>query len=166
MRKSSAAMMTPRTIHPPIGVPPGFDAHTRIPWKPQRTVRCVLRRRNGMLDPRIEKLASVLVHYSLQIRRNDLFRIAGPSLATPLIRAAYTEALAAGAHPYVRGSLEGLGEIFYRKAADEQVRVVSELDRAGIQQVDATVAVGGRGDKRDLTGVQPQRLASRRGAGG
>src|SRR2546428_8698531 len=117
-----------------------------------------------MLDPRIEKLASVLVHYSLQIRRNDLFRIAGPSLATPLIRAAYTEALAAGAHPYVRVSLEGLEEIFYRKAADEQLRFVSELDRAEVEQVDATLAIGGRWNTRDLTGVQPQRLASRREA--
>src|SRR3989442_1973984 len=118
-----------------------------------------------MLDPRIEKLAGVLVHYSLQIRRNDLFRIAGLSLGTPLIRAAYTEALAAGANPYVRVSVEGLEEIFYRKAADEQLRFVSELDRAEIEQVDATLAIGGRWNTRDLTGVQPQRLASRREAG-
>src|SRR2546430_16143008 len=117
-----------------------------------------------MLDPRIENLASVLVHYSLQIRRNDLFRIAGPSLATPLIRAAYTEALAAGANPYVRVSVEGLEEIFYRKAADEELRFVSELDRGEIEQVDATLAIGGRWNKRDLTGVQPQRLVSRRQA--
>src|SRR3989442_5655757 len=117
-----------------------------------------------MLDPRIEKLARVLVHYSLQIRRNDLFRIAGPSLATQLIRAAYAEALAAGDNPYVRVSLEGLEEISYRQAADEQLRFVSELDRAEIEQVDATLGIGGRWNTRDLTGVQPQRLASRREA--
>src|SRR2546428_14095353 len=116
-----------------------------------------------MLDPRIEKLARVLVHYSLQIRRNDLFRIAGPSLATPLIRAAYAEALAAGANPYVRGSLEGLEEIFYRQAADEQLRFVSELDRAEIEQGDGTLGMGGRGDTRDITGGEPQGLAGRRG---
>jgi aminopeptidase len=117
-----------------------------------------------MLDPRIEKLARVLVHYSLQIRRNDLFRIAGPSLATPLIRAVYTEGLAAGANPYVRISLEGLEEVFYRHATDEQLRFVSELDRAEIEQVNATLGIGGRWNTRDLTGVQPQRLASRREA--
>src|SRR5207249_5938590 len=97
-----------------------------------------------MVDPRIEKLASVLVHYSLQIRRNDLFRIAGPSLATPLVRAVYAEALAAGANPYVRVSLEGLEELFYRKATDEQLRFVSDLDREEIEQVDATLGIGGR----------------------
>src|SRR2546428_12228190 len=112
-----------------------------------------------MLDPRIENLAMLWVHYPLQIRRNDLFRIAGPSLATRLIRAAYTEALAAGAHPYVRVSLEGLEEIFYRKAADEQLRFVSELDRAEVEQVDATLAIGGPGDTPELTNRQPQRLA-------
>ena len=117
-----------------------------------------------MVDPRIEKLASVLVHYSLQIRRNDLFRIAGPSLATPLIRAVYAEALAAGANPYVRVSLEGLEELFYRKATDEQLRFVSNLDREEIEQVDATLGIGGRWNTRDLTGVLPQRLATRREA--
>ena len=117
-----------------------------------------------MVDPRIEKLASVLVHYSLQIRRNDLFRIAGPSLATPLIRAVYAEALAAGANPYVRVSLEGLEELFYRKATDEQLRFVSNLDREEIEQVDATLGIGGRWNTRDLTGVPPQRLATRREA--
>src|SRR2546428_3477831 len=117
-----------------------------------------------MLDPRTEKLAGVLVHYPLRIRRSDFFRIAGPSLATPLIRAAYGEALAAGANPYVRVSLEGLEEIFYRQATDEQLRFVSELDRAEIEQVDATLGIGGRWNTRDPTGVQPQRLASRREA--
>ena len=112
-----------------------------------------------MVDPRIEKLAKVLVHYSLRIRRNDLFRITGPSLATPLVRAVYAEALAAGANPYVRVSLEGLEELFYRKATDEQLRFVSDLDREEIEQVDATLGIGGRWNTRDLTGVPPQRLA-------
>src|SRR5207247_1963194 len=103
-----------------------------------------LKRRYGMVDPRIEKLAKVLVHYSLRIRRNDLFRITGPSLATPLVRAVYAEALAAGANPYVRVSLEGLEELFYRKATDEQLRFVSDLDREEIEQVDATLGMGGR----------------------
>src|SRR5438552_18727867 len=68
-----------------------------------------LKRRYGMVDPRIEKLAKVLVHYSLQIRRNDLFRITGPSMATPLVRAVYAEAQAAGANLYVRAHHAGLG---------------------------------------------------------
>src|SRR5438309_9700311 len=114
-----------------------------------------------MVDPRIEKLASVLVHYSQRIRRSDLFRIAGPSLATPLIRAVYAEALAAGANPDVRVSLEGLEGLFYRKPTDEQLRFVSDLDREEIEQVDATLGIGGGWNTRDRTGVPRQRLVIR-----
>src|SRR2546426_12644865 len=112
MRKSSAAMMTPRTIHPPIGVPPGFDAHTRIPWKPQRTARCVLRRRNGLLDPRIEKLARVLVDYSLQIRRSAFLRLGGTLLKRALVCAEFREAISAGSNPYRQVCLAGLVRYF------------------------------------------------------
>jgi len=117
-----------------------------------------------MTDPRIEKMARVLVHYSLAIRPRDLVRIAGPALATPLLRAAYAEALAAGANPYVRISGEGFEEVFYKKASDEQLRFVSELDRLEIEQVNATLAVGGRWNSRELTSIDPRRLAIRREA--
>ncbi len=117
-----------------------------------------------MIDPRIEKLAKVLVHYSLKIHRHDLFRIAGPALATPLLRAAYAEALFAGANAYVRLSGEGLEETLYRTASDEQLRFVSELDRIETEQIDATLGVGARWNTRELTGIDPRRLAMRREA--
>ena len=82
-----------------------------------------------MVDPRIAKLAKVLVHYSLKIRPDDLFRISGPALAAPLIGEVYREALAAGAHPFVRVSLEGLEEIYFKGASDEQLRFISGLQR-------------------------------------
>lgn len=119
-----------------------------------------------MPDPRIEKLAKVLVHYSLKIQRGDLFRISGPSLATPLIRAAFAEGLAAGANPYMRISGEGLEETFYRAASDEQLRYVSALDRMEIEQINATLAIGGRWNTREMTGIEPRRLAVRREATG
>jgi aminopeptidase len=117
-----------------------------------------------MTDPRVEKLAKVLVHYSLKIKRNDLFRISGPSLAAPLIRAAFAEALAVGANPYVRASLDGMEELFYRAASDNQLRFVSELDTMEVERVDATLGVLGRWNTRDLTGIEPRRLAMRREA--
>jgi aminopeptidase len=117
-----------------------------------------------MTDPRVKKLAKVLVHYSLRIHRHDLFRIFGPALATPLIRAVYAEAMAAGANPYLRVSLEGLEETFYRTASEDQLRFISDLDRQEIEQVRAVLGIGGRWNTRNLTGVDPRRLAMRREA--
>jgi len=46
-----------------------------------------------MRDPRIDKLAEVLVNYSVCVRRDDQVRIGGSVVAMPLIRAIYREAL-------------------------------------------------------------------------
>jgi aminopeptidase len=117
-----------------------------------------------MSDPRLDKLAKILVHYSLKIRPRDLFRIAGPSLAMPLLRAIYDEALTAGAYPYVRISGEGLEELFYRKASDDQLRFVSDLDRQEVEQMNATIGILGKWNTREFTGIPPKRLATRREA--
>ncbi len=116
------------------------------------------------MDPRVQKMAEVLVHYSLRIRRGDLFRIAGPALAAPLIRAVYGEALRAGAHPYVRVSIDGLEETFYKQASDDQLRFVSDLDRQEVELITATLGISGRWNTRELSGVDPRRMAVRREA--
>ena len=46
-----------------------------------------------MKDPRVEKMAKVLVDYSLEIKKGDLFYIRGSQLAAPLIKEVYKEAL-------------------------------------------------------------------------
>src|SRR5439155_145431 len=110
-----------------------------------------------MVDPRIEKLASVLVHYSLQIRRNDLFRIAGPSLATPLIRAVYAEAQDAEMSlveyedfVFTAGLLHESDPVAaWERVRAEQARVAAALGRCATlafhgPDVDLTVSVAGR----------------------
>ena len=54
-----------------------------------------------MTDPRLEKLASVLVNYSLKIRPGDKLSIEAPDVAAPLVRAVYREALRAGASGFL-----------------------------------------------------------------
>lgn len=116
------------------------------------------------MDPRIEKLARVLVHYSLRIKPDDLFRISGPALATPLIAAVYKEGLAAGAHPFVRANLEGLEELYLKGASEDQLRFVSEIQRLETERVTASLGIWGEWNTREMTGVEPRRIALRREA--
>ncbi len=116
------------------------------------------------MDPRIEKLARVLIHYSLQVRRGQQLRIGGTALAASHIAAAYREALKAGAHPSVRVSVDGLEEAFYKLAADEQLRFVSELDRREVDLLDAELRFLGAYNTRALTRVDPARMRIRREA--
>jgi aminopeptidase len=117
-----------------------------------------------MADPRIDKLASVLVHYSLKLKRGQLVRIGGPALAAPHVAAAYREALRVGAHPIIRISVDGLEEIYYKTATDDQIRFISEIDRLEVEKLDAELRFLGAYNTRALTHVGPARMAMRREA--
>src|SRR3954454_9232874 len=65
-----------------------------------------------MRDPRLEKLADVLVSYSVGVKPNQLVRISGPAVAQPLVVELYRKVLAAGGHPFVRMNPDELNEIF------------------------------------------------------
>ncbi len=117
-----------------------------------------------MTDPRVEKLASVLVHYSLDLQRGQLVRIRGSALAAPHILALYRTVLEAGAHPVVRVGIDGTEELYYRTATDDQLRYVSPLDRHEVETVDAEVSFLGAYNTRALTRVDPKRMRLRREA--
>ena len=78
-----------------------------------------------MRDPRLQKLASVLVNYSVGVKKGQIVRISGPPVSQPLIVALYEKVLEAGGHPAVRMVPEELNEIFLKKASDEQLKVLS-----------------------------------------
>jgi aminopeptidase len=78
-----------------------------------------------MADPRVDKLADLLVNYSIAVQPGQKIAIQGTSLAEPLIRSVYSEVLKAGGHPLVLATLPGLDEIFYRHASDDQLEHVS-----------------------------------------
>ena len=53
-----------------------------------------------MRDPRLAKLADVLVNYSVGVKKDQLVRISGPPVSQPLIVELYRKVLAAGGHPW------------------------------------------------------------------
>ncbi|MGQ0572306.1 MAG: aminopeptidase [Armatimonadota bacterium] len=117
-----------------------------------------------MTDPRLARLAQVLIHYSLAVRPGQLMRIGGSALAAPLITEAYREAVAAGAHVSVDVSVDGLMEAFYKHANDEQLRFVSPLAQYEVEKIDAHLGIWAHYNTRELTGVDPKRQAARREA--
>jgi aminopeptidase len=51
-----------------------------------------------MTDPRVNKLAEVLVHYSLELKPGQKFMILSTPQAEELVNAVYRQAVKAGAH--------------------------------------------------------------------
>ncbi len=75
-----------------------------------------------MRDARIDKLAGVLVNYSVAVKRGDVVRISGATAAMPLARAVYREVLRAGGHPLLRLADDECIDIFYAQAGPKQLR--------------------------------------------
>jgi len=118
-----------------------------------------------MPDSRIAKLAQVLVNYSLELKPGQQFELRTSPLAEDLALAVYAEAVQAGAHVFVRNSLPGAEELFYQHGSDEQLDYVSPVRKLMVETFDATLAIGAEHNTRELSSVDPKRMARARKAG-
>src|SRR3712207_401858 len=83
--------------------------------------------RYPMRDPRLDRLADVIVSYSTAVKPGDVVRLTGEPVAGPLMEAIYERLIRAGAHVAVRMTPGSFQEIFFRNAGDEQLEWVSPL---------------------------------------
>lgn len=117
-----------------------------------------------MADPRHQKLAQILIRYSLSTQPGDKLLIQGPAAAAPLIAEAYREGIRAGAYVMTRISLPELREIQLKESSDEQLSFVSDLDKAELEYIDAVLYLIADENTRSLSGVDPKRIAVQRAA--
>jgi aminopeptidase len=108
-------------------------------------------------DPRIDKLAQVLVHYSVAVRRDDLVRVAGSTAALPLIRALYREVLLAGGHPLLRISDDECQDAFYELAGKRQLAFIGPLLKQEVEKIDCSIGIWANQNTKSMTRVDPRR---------
>ena len=114
-----------------------------------------------MGDPRVERLASVLVNYSTFIQPGELVAINGTPEAAPLLLAVYEQVLRAGGHPHFLLGLAGMEETFFRLASESQLDFISPLFKLVVEEFDARISIRSNTNTRELSGVDPA-LQSRR----
>ncbi|MGE5179476.1 MAG: aminopeptidase [Bacteroidota bacterium] len=112
-----------------------------------------------MADPRVEKLADLLVNYSIAAKPGQKIAIQGPTPAEPLIRAIYASVLKAGAHPLVLATIPGLDEALFRHATDEQLQHVPPPARLVTETYDGLIALWASANTKSLSTVEPRKLA-------
>lgn len=111
------------------------------------------------MDPRIEKLADVMVNYSIRVKKGDLFKIEVPYQALDLAKAVYKKALENGAYPFVQFYDEDFQELYFKHASDDQLKFVSPLQKFEIETIDARFYVWGAKNTKFLTNTDPKRQA-------
>jgi aminopeptidase len=115
-------------------------------------------------DPRIARLARLIVDYSLEIRERQILRIDAPDVGAPLAIEFYRAALAAGGFPYANLSVDGLLEILLEAGSDDQLTYVSPLQWHENETVDALATIWAESNTRSLSRVDSGRHARFLGA--
>ncbi|HEX3331941.1 MAG TPA: aminopeptidase [Gaiellales bacterium] len=114
-----------------------------------------------MTDPRVRRLADVVVNYSTRVKEGDVVQIQGPELAEPLIVEIVRATVAAGGLPHVRASVQGVDEAYLAAAGDTQLDHLPSHVLDEMEAIDARIAIIGAWNTRELSGIDPAKLARR-----
>jgi aminopeptidase len=112
-----------------------------------------------MIDPRLKKLAHVLLHYSTKVRKNQIVKLIGGMESVPLLKELYAETLRMGAHPFTRIIIDDISEVFFKLANKEQLTYVIPMEKYEIEKVDALVFVRAPSNTKLLSHVDPKKQA-------
>jgi aminopeptidase len=113
-----------------------------------------------MTDPRIEKLANLLVNYSIGVKPKQRILIHGESGSEPLLRELFKQCLQLGAYPFISPYTE---EYFYtviRYAQPEQFRAILEPIMHFMETVDARFRIQGETNTRELSQLDPAKVSA------
>ncbi|MFH1639904.1 MAG: aminopeptidase [Chloroflexota bacterium] len=111
-----------------------------------------------MTDQKVQKMAELLVNYSVAVRHGEKVVINGGVAAEPLLKAIYAEVLRAGGHPLMLVFLPGTEELFYKYASDEQLQHVPPPTKLIMETYDVRISIIGDENTRSLSNVDPARM--------
>jgi aminopeptidase len=117
-----------------------------------------------MADPRVTKLAQVLVNYSLALKPGESLFLNTTPVAHELNLAVYKEAILAGAHVLAQNRIPGAQELFFKHASDEQLEYISPVFRHIVENFEANLQIGADHNTRELSGIDPARQGAVRKA--
>ncbi len=111
-------------------------------------------------DPRVERLAEILVHHSTKLQAGELVAIMGPAEAKPLMLSCYRLALEAGAHPRMSVTFEETEVLFLRNASEEQLSHLDPVRKFEADTIDAAIRIRAASNTRALTSSDTSKIGT------
>lgn len=112
-----------------------------------------------MKDPRVEKLADILVNYSVQVKKGDAVLIRGDELGKPLLLEVYKKVVEAGGNPLTSITFEEMNKIFYDCASAQQLSHASKIRLYEAKHCDAVIIVHAPANSKALSAVEPAKIS-------
>src|SRR5579885_2973656 len=112
-----------------------------------------------MSDVRLQRMAHILVHYSLSLKKGDRLAIDAGPVAAPLVREVVREALRVGAYPELFVQLPGVREIYLQEASDDQLTYVPATRRMVYEKYETLLSISSDENTKELNEIDPARQA-------
>ena len=112
-----------------------------------------------MHDPRVDKLADLLVNYSVEVRPGDRVAIFSPELARPLTEAIFVATLKAGGYPIVMAMPQQTAELMFKYGSKEQIEYVHQPLAHITEEYEVRISVLAEENTHYLSRVDPQKSA-------
>ncbi len=113
------------------------------------------------MDIRTQKLAKLLVNYSLEVKKGENVVISGGTEASEFISAIYKEVILKGAHPILRVNIPGLSSFFYKHANKEQIEKFPEHFDFMVKNAQKYIGIDTETNTKELSSCNPAKITAR-----
>src|SRR5262249_53744760 len=112
-----------------------------------------------MRDPRLEKLADVLVNYSTAVKPGQIVKLNSPPGGLPLLTEIFRKVVAAGGTPIIRLNPEEFMEIFVKTASDDQLQYLNPIAVFEYEKIDVHIGLWAEENTKSLSNCDPKRMS-------
>lgn len=117
-----------------------------------------------MEDPRVDRLAGLLVEHSTQVRPGHRVVIEAEPVAEPLVKALARRILRAGGHPHPLITLPSLDALYLAEANPDQLDFVPTFQRLAYETFEARIRIQSSSNTKALSRVDEARAVRRQKA--
>ena len=115
-----------------------------------------------MKDPRIAKVAEILVDYSAEVKEDEVVEIYAFEGAKPLFLAVYGEVVRRNPKEIICDiRFDEIDEIFFQEAGDSQLSKFPSLNMYQMEHTDVWIGLRAHSNTRRLTSVDPRKVGRR-----
>ncbi|MEK6935287.1 MAG: aminopeptidase [Nanoarchaeota archaeon] len=112
-------------------------------------------------DLRTQKLAKLIVDYSVFVKPNEKVVISGAEEAKELVVALYKEIILKGAHPILRFRPSGLNQFFYKYANNSQIKKFPDEFNYIVKNAQKYIGISTESNTRELTNCSSEKITAR-----
>ncbi len=112
----------------------------------------------------LKNYAQLLCNYCLDLKKGEKLYVKSSTLAEPLVREVYREAVKKGVHVEYSLDFRGMSSIFYRYADDDQLTYVNVLAKEAMTNFDAYLYIRAPYNLREGQNIDPAKMAKKQEA--